>query len=221
MVSQVREKMQRSFARSRGKKYLHMSQLQRRNPREMQVCAGSLVWGAPYAILVASHVETFSLSSTFFAVIGNVYCTLFLYCLCIWSAGESVLSETHMKQIMFQCLHSHLGAVLVLYMHLKDARSAFIMTQLLLSQSYIQLMEFLDRVIFRGISVARLKASFTLGTLLVVAWSYSLSSSFDSLARVQIAEIPTRMADLKCLAVAFVTPTFLLNLCMFLTTLNH
>jgi hypothetical protein len=179
----------------------------------MRVCVSSLLVTAPFAIVVVSQIPQFSLGATFFTILANAYCSLFLFCLCIWSAGQSVLSEQHMQHIVFQCLHTHLGAVIVLYIHLLDSRSAFVITQLLLTQSLAALMQYLDSALFRGVSLFRLKLSFVLATSVVMLWSYSTFLLKLVMHADVLSSLQQRILETHCLAVVFVIPTVLLNIC--------
>eukprot|EP00961_Rhodomonas_salina_P146882 1977203-Rhodomonas_salina.2 len=138
----------------------------------------------PYAIFVSETAVKLSVWNTVYAVLCNAYVLCTVYAICVTSAGQSVFWGVHVRQLMFQCFYAHVGAVVVLYVLLLDAKGSAVLTYLLMGQSHAYMLLGVRSVRFRGISTANLCICLSTASALVLLWSQyatgvDLLSSFN------------------------------------------
>lgn len=169
----------------------------------------------PYAILVAESSPNISVWGTMYALLGYAYCTCAIYCIYVISIGQSVLWSIHARQIIFQCVYAHLGAIIIMYIHLVNKQDALLLTYMIITQSHTFLLLYVQSVRFRCASANNLCLCLSLGTLLIMTWSQYVIG-FDILAVLNLEAFFTIFTS-RSSVVLLVVPDLLLHCSLFVS----
>lgn len=113
-------------------------------------------------------------AGTVFGIVAFTWGNCFLYAIAAVTGKQSICSLQHIKPLLFQVVHGHLAAVVLLHLQSEHGGTAALMGNVLIMQQYVGMMKFVDAGPGRGTSPPVVR--FALRGSFFVSVSYSLLS---------------------------------------------